>query len=248
MTQTATLEYQSKHLGHRTRLAAVLPAIDVPRPWPVIYLLHGLSDDEKGWLNYTNLAGLHKERPELKGIALLLPDGGRGWYVDHETGPAWGTHLTEEVTAVAESTFGLDGSRRAIAGNSMGGYGSLRVVLDEPDRWKAAAPFSGAFGVAQRDDPHPAFQPGEFRAIFGTDSKNTHRDVIARLADVEHLPPLWIDCGVGDFCIEENRQVHAALEARGIDHAYHEHEGRHDWNTWNRRLPDALAFLAQHLA
>ena len=46
--------------------------------YPVLYLLHGLSDDDTTWLRRTSIERYATE----KGIAVVMPTTHRGWYID----------------------------------------------------------------------------------------------------------------------------------------------------------------------
>ena len=60
----------------------------------------------------------------------------------------------------------------------------------------------------------------------------------------DRLPALRLDCGRDDLLIEENRALHTALDAAGVDHEWHELPGAHDWDYWRAALPAALRFCA----
>ena len=56
-----------------------------------------------------------------------------------------------------------------------------------------------------------------------------------------------IDCGVGDFLIEHNRQFHRHLERLGVPHEYEEFEGEHEWGYWDVHVQEALEFHCRNL-
>ena len=109
---------------------------------PVLYLLHGLSDDESIWLRRTSI-----ERYATQyGLAVIMPDGGRSYYADMFHGGKYWTYLSEELPRVMQSFFRFSTKREDTfaAGLSMGGYGAMKLALHCPEKFAAAASLSGA--------------------------------------------------------------------------------------------------------
>ena len=63
----------------------------------------------------------------------------------------------------------------------------------------------------------------------------------------DQLPPVRFDCGTEDHLLEDSRTIHQELQRLGIPHEYREHPGAHDWDYWERQVPDAIAFHAKVL-
>ena len=61
------------------------------------------------------------------------------------------------------------------------------------------------------------------------------------------LPALRIDCGLGDFLLQDNRRFHQHLEKLGIPHEYAEYPGEHNWAYWDTHVQEAIAFFARAL-
>jgi len=104
---------------------------------PVLYLLHGLSDDHTIWQRRTSI----ERYAEARQIAVVMPAVGRSFYTDMAAGPAYWTYVSEEIPALASALFPLSDQRRdcCVAGLSMGGYGALKLGLRCPGRFAAAA-------------------------------------------------------------------------------------------------------------
>ena len=100
------------------------------RRYPVLYLLHGLSDDHTIWSRRTSIERYAAEYE----LAVVMPDGERGFYTDMMQGPRYWTMLTEELPAIAASFFPISTRREDtyVAGLSMGGYGALKCALRLP--------------------------------------------------------------------------------------------------------------------
>src|SRR4051794_13515456 len=113
--------------------------------YPVLYLLHGSSDDERCWTTHTDIV----ERTAGSNILVVMPDGGRiGFYIDwpvpdrQATVPHWETFHVAELRSLLEQRYGAS-ERRMAAGISMGGYGALRYAIRHPGMFRAVASLSG---------------------------------------------------------------------------------------------------------
>ena len=238
------LHYFSPALGKQTGAYVLLPEA-ATGPFPVLYLLHGLSDDHTIWLRRTALERYLADLP----LAVVMPDGGRGFYCDAVAGYAFETALAVELVDRIDRTFPTQAERegRFVAGLSMGGYGAMKFVLSHPDRFSAGVSHSGAlaFGHSYGSDQDDAFGR-EFGRVLGTDYAGGPNDLFA-LAEKRHaegtLPRLRIDCGVDDFLIESNRAFTTHLTEKGIPHEYAEHPGAHTWTYWDRHIQDSLRFF-----
>jgi putative tributyrin esterase len=210
-------------------------------PYPVFYLLHGLTDDYTGWLRKSRIESYVRDLP----LIVVMPDGFRGFYTNNEEGPPFAKYIGEEIPAFIERTFHAQRTRkgRFIGGLSMGGYGALRIGLEYSDRYASITSHSGALCHATEFQQH--LSPIEQRQIFGDFRKGSPHDLVA-LAQKAHsanaLPRLRIDCGTEDFLLESNRRYHSELDHHGIPHQYAEFPGAHDWDYWDLHVRDALTF------
>jgi S-formylglutathione hydrolase FrmB len=115
--------------------------------YPVVYVLHGVGDDETSWTNPSrgNLAALTGACDAI----FVTPDGGSGstagWYSDWVDGSfQWETFHTQVLPRAIDATFRTQGPKhRAIAGLSMGGFGALSYAARHPGMYAAAASYSG---------------------------------------------------------------------------------------------------------
>jgi S-formylglutathione hydrolase FrmB len=209
-------------------------------PFPVFYLLHGLSDDHTIWSRRTSI-----ER-HVAGLPLIvvMPDGGRGFYCDAVEGPAYERHVMEDVIGFVDRTFRTIPERRGrvIGGLSMGGYGAVKLALKFPQHFCSAVAHSAAFDVRRRIE-RPEIAP-EMRRIFGPTPGGGPDDpfALAEKVDRKLLPALRIDCGREDGLIEENRAFHRHLETLGIPHEFEEFPGAHTWDYWDRHVQEAIVF------
>ncbi len=112
---------------------------------PVLYLLHGMSDDHTIWLRRTSI----ERYAAPLGLAVVMPAVHRSYYTDMHEGGAYWTFVSEELPRIVESLFKVsaDPRDRFVAGLSMGGYGAAKLALRRPDFFAAAASLSGAMDI-----------------------------------------------------------------------------------------------------
>jgi putative tributyrin esterase len=238
--------YFSNALGKQTAAWVLLPEIGKP-PYPVMYLLHGYSDDHTIWLRRTSIERYAANTPAI----IVMPDGGHGFYTDAAEGYAYGKAIGEDLVDRIDRTFHTKSTRegRCIAGLSMGGYGAFHQALTYPDRFCAAHSFSGAVAYGHDTvgfDGKPL--PTARQLILGDNHVGGPKDLFAtaeKIYKAGTLPHLRFDCGVDDFLIEHNRRYHAFLESKKIPHEYEEFPGEHNWEYWDEHITDALKFFEQ---
>ena len=141
------LSFHAATLGQHTGVNVILPdSVRAGERIPVLYLLHGLSDDHTMWCRRTSV---ERYAAPYK-LAIVMPAGHRSFYTDMATGERFFSYLVEELPARMESFFPVSRERagRFVAGLSMGGYGAFKAALNRPLLYAAAGSFSGALDAA----------------------------------------------------------------------------------------------------
>jgi len=242
------------HFGNANALNKMTSAMVIlpegkPGPFPVFYLLHGLSDDHSVWVRRTSIERYVEGLP----LIVVMPDGGRSFYTDAKDRPrfAYETHFVRDLIGFVDGTLQTIPMRegRVIGGLSMGGYGAMKLALKHPDLFCAAVSHSGAVGLASRPLGGDEEWVREWVPVFGENPQGGPEDVfaLAERADRATLPALRIDCGVDDFLVEDNRRFHRHLESLGIPHEYAEFPGGHSWDYWDLHVQEAIAFFTKVL-
>jgi len=208
--------------------------------YPVLYLLHGFSDDASAWtvvgranVILDNLIAQGKAKPML--IVMTLGYGAPEIVSRQRTAPFRDPSLRQrnmdrfrealftEVIPQVEKAYRAapDRNARAITGLSMGGAESLYTGLNNIDRFAWIGAFSaGGFG----DDPNAAFPQLDPKAS-------------------EKLKLLWIACGADDRLLEPNRKLRDWLKSKGIHPTEIETPGAHWWMVWRRNLAEFTPLL-----
>lgn len=244
-------EFQSKSLGRPVRYRVVLPGdyARTTRHYPALYLLHGLYGDYENWETRTDLV----HYAEKYKFIIVMPDAGNSWYVNSATIPQnrYEDFIVDDMVTEAEHSFRIIRSphRRAIAGLSMGGYGALKFALKYPGEFVVAASISGALDpTTDLVNIRPDFEK-ELTAAFGPMGTETRarNDLyfLAQNAVPADTPYLYIDDGTGDWALAGNRKFVSILSSRKFRYEYHEMPGIHDWEYWDRRIPNVLQLVGE---
>ncbi|HVZ96796.1 MAG TPA: alpha/beta hydrolase family protein [Chitinophagaceae bacterium] len=213
---------------------------------PVLYLLHGWSGNYSDWV--LSDPGLLNE-VDKNGFIVVCPDGDYdSWYLNSpvDTTMQYETNVALEIPAYIDAHYRTIASRnaRAITGLSMGGHGALYLALKHKDIFGAAGSMSG--GVDFRPFPDK-WGIKKYLGDYNSNKENWDKNVVINLVDSLQNGELKIifDCGVNDFFIQVNRDLHQKLLDKKIDHDYTERPGEHNWNYWNNSIKYQMLFFHQ---
>jgi S-formylglutathione hydrolase FrmB len=215
----------------------------VPRTdFPLLYLLHGLSDDHSAWLRYTSV----ERYAAAAGLAVVMPAVNRSFYANERTGGRYWDYISEELPTIVGNFLRVsqDPARTYVAGLSMGGYGAMKLALTHPDRFAAAATLSGALDLAELSSREERVEL--FERIFGGPIP-ADADIFQLLeaADVDTLPRIHVSTGTEDApaLVEGNRRFAADLLSKGADVTSDFRPGEHVWQLWDDLLPQVIAWM-----
>jgi S-formylglutathione hydrolase FrmB len=216
------------------------------RHYPVVYLLHGYSDNYAKWV---------KTVPSIKALAtehqliLVCPDGGfSSWYFDSPIDSAfqYESYITKDLLTYVDTHYSTiaDRSARAITGQSMGGHGALYLAIRNKKLFAHAGSMSG--GVDLRFSTKKYDIAKRIGAIETSPQEWDNRSVVNMVSDLKNKDlDLTIDCGINDFFYQINGALHRRLMALNIDHDYIERPGAHNWEYWTNSIKYQLLFFDQ---
>ena len=260
------LTVDSKKLGYPVRYTVYLPPDyeTSDRRYPVVYLLHGYTDDDTGWLQFgeaNRIADLGIAAGQLPPMVLVMPDAKVTWYVnDHSGRVPYEDFFVEELIPHVEASYRVRTERRyrAVAGLSMGGFGALVYAMRHPDLFVACAPMSAALYLPDEVAAYDQARWNEVEGpVYGVGLKGRQRltphwrqynvlDMVARTpAETLRRVRYYIDCGDDDYLYKGNAYLHVALREKEVPHEYRVRNGHHNWDYWRSGLPDALAFIGK---
>lgn len=217
------------------------------KQYPVVYLLHGYS----GWFsNWIIRVPELKELADREQLLIVCPEGGySSWYWDSplDSTSRYETYVAQEVPDHIDRTYRTiaDRSGRAITGLSMGGHGGIYLGFRHADRFSACGSMSGAVDLSFSKNKYDISKRLGDTLNY---AKNWYS--YSTIGSVDDLPAqklsIMIDCGLEDYFIQANRNLHEKLMKKGLPHDYIERPGKHDWNYWRNAIPYQLLFFSRH--
>ncbi len=255
---------KSTIMGKDVRYSVYLPADyeTSERKYPVVYLLHGYTDDNTGWLQFGEI-NRYADKAIADGtippMIIVMPNGDSSWYINSYDGAEkYEDFFVKEFMPYIEKNYHIKAEKkyRGIAGLSMGGYGTLIYALKYPELFAAAAPLSAAVF----DDDAVVSSPESnwtrtFGQLYGRDlkgkdrlSKSWYDNSVLKIVETKSADDLkkvryWIDCGDDDFLTKGNCLLHIALSEKRVPHEYRVRDGAHNWTYWRTGITDALKFI-----
>lgn len=256
-----TIQLDSKQLGKTVACNVILPRdYETSRStrYPVLYLLHGVAGHYSDWGTRTNVA----DYASPYRMIVIMPEGNNGWYTDSATIPAdkYESFILKDLIPDVDRRYRTIQTRygRGIAGLSMGGYGALKFGLKFAGSFAFAGSISGAIAATVWTEENlkgfGVIRDSVF-SVFGPEGSETRRtndvfEIVRSLPAnrVAALPYFYLDCGTEDvLMISFNQQFAALLREKKIPHEYRELPGDHNWEYWDRQIPEVLKIAAQKM-
>lgn len=243
--------YPSPTLGmERRRMTVYTPAgyEDSQESYPVLYLLHGAGGDENAWSELgravqilDNLIAQGKAKPMI----VVMPNGNGGQeavpgeYPNSMYKPSFINPKTMEgsfekafpdIMNYVETHYRTvnDKAHRAIAGLSMGGFHSLYISANYPDKFSYVGLFSAAINRQSKSENAYIYE-------------NLEEKLAAQFAEAPKL--YFIAIGNGDFLYQDNVKYRQLLDKHGYKYEYMETDGGHEWRNWRKYLNHLLPEL-----
>jgi len=234
------------------------------RSYPIVYLLHGYTDDETGWIQFgeiNRLADKAINDGTIPPMIIVMPDAGVTWYInDHDGKVPYEDFFIKEFIPEIEKGLRVRSQKqfRGVAGLSMGGYGSLLYAMKHPDMFVAAAPLSAAIYVESDVIKYEQERWDKVEGVMygkGLSAKDRITDhwkannpfYIAAAQGAESLKKVkyYFDCGDDDFLFRGNSKLHITLRDMEVPHEFRIRDGAHNWTYWRTGITDALAFIGK---
>ncbi|WP_340104293.1 alpha/beta hydrolase [Rhodohalobacter sp. 8-1] len=267
--QTSTiresLPIESSALGKTVEYNIYLPSgyETSNRSYPVLYLLHGYTDDEIGWTQFgevQQITDVASASLAVTDMIIVMPDAGVSWYINSHDGKVnYEDFFIQELIPHVDETYRTRPAKefRAVAGLSMGGYGTLIMATKYSELFTAAAPLSAAVFLDEEITEMPqenwdnALGTPFGEGLEGEDRLTDHyreNSIIDIMAseDPEKLNTVdyYIDCGDDDFLIRGNMELYSTMIQNEINAEFRVRNGAHTWDYWRTALPDVLEFVS----
>ncbi len=258
---------QSKALGREMKYRVYIPNEyrTTSFSFPTLYLLHGLYGNETNWSSpeHGNMQAIcdayFAQHPMEKRI-VVMPDGGNLWYRDSlDDSCKYESFFFNELIPDVERHYRCkhDAASRAIAGLSMGGYGSTLYALRHPDMFSACYAMSPALFTRDdaqnmRDETFKNFLSGRADYKAGDErfteyyDQNDQHLLVSKLGDdVKKNVRFLIDCGDDDGLLSGGVAFFNEARGNGVPCELRVRDGGHTWEYWRTALPMCLEFIAK---
>lgn len=263
--KVVTDSIKSSVLGESVRYNVYLPngfEHDKDAKYPVVYLLHGLSDDYRAWRDkgqMQQVADELMESGEACQMIIVMPNAG-GPDTEHTWNgyfnmPGWAYEdfFFQELLPQVEAKYRAIGDKehRAVMGLSMGGGGSTVYCQRHPEMFSSCYAMS-----AWLDNPQNNVNPGngENKRYYVCEAVREHSalrfveeaddETVARLRTVKW----FFDCGDDDFLFDLSVRIHQLMRGKRIKDELRIRNGVHNWEYWHQALRMALPFASRNFA
>ena len=245
--ETQEIKIYSKTMDKSPNATVILPKTygKTNKKYPVVYLLHGWTGDNKNFTYYDKEIG---KLADLYDMILVMPDGNfNKWYFDSTVNPKYqyGTYVGKEIPEYIDKNYKTikNRSARAITGYSMGGFGAFNAVMDYPETFGNLGSMSGSVDLEKY---HAKWN---IEKIFGAQAdwesvavKNNLYKILDKKINI------ILGCGTEDEFITINRELHQKMIMLDIPHTYIERPGKHDWDYWRTELEFQLLYFSKYLS
>ena len=251
---------KSNVLGVTKYYNVYLPASfknDTQAHYPILYLLHGLTDNHRAWLEKGQMDRVMDELincGEIPPMVVIMPNAGdadtRRIWNGYFNMPGWNYEdfFFQELLPTVEAKYRAGGSKeqRAIAGLSMGGGGSVGYAIAHSDMFIACYAMSAWLTSEKREDADVKDKMAQL-----SNAVHDHDPVtIIEQADEAKLNALrsvkwYIDCGDDDFLFDRNIDLYKAMRQKRFKAQLRVRDGGHTWEYWHNALRLCLPFVSR---
>lgn len=236
-----SIDLYVKALARKTKIDLVIPSLNLQgvlknndeayyqnneKKYPLLICLHGFGDDLNGWQTNTPIIKWCEE----KGIAACFINGENKWYLNMGPIDDFYSLIERDVVDFLYGNFKCLSSKMplAIAGVSMGGYGSLYHYLKNTNKYKACI----ALSPATKPDFVDESKYGTLRELF--------------LNNKDNKLNIYLSIGSRDFIYDHSMELNDFLKENNVGVEYKVVEGYdHSWNLWSHELGNIFDYLKQ---
>ena len=214
--------------------------------YKTLYLLHGLSGNAEEWIRFTKLEYYAKKF----GYIIVMPEVGRSFYTNID-GINYAKYIAEELPNYLSQWFKIPTQKECtyIAGESMGGYGALKIGFSYPKQYQSIAALSPVIHLEELRCmvENKVFEEMGVDEIDRIIYQNDYFDIYKYLDNKpsKDYPSVIQLCGTDDFLIDINRKFYHYAKNK-IDITYRELDGDHEWPVWDIAIQKAIQYFEKY--
>lgn len=263
-SKVETHSLHSKVLGAQREYTIYLPKsyeTETDRKYPVLYLLHGMTDTDRAWFWRGHASEVTDQliaSSEAVEMIIVSPNAGGSFEEGHWNGyfdmPGWKyeTFFFTEFLPHIENTYRITGdkSHRAVAGLSMGGGGAAAYGQKHPELFSSVYAISALMNIPEQGAAQPR-EPGDKLAILTQSVKDNSCVKYVEEANEESKRQLravkwFVDCGDDDFLLDRNIDFFQAMRRANIPCEFRIRDGGHTWEYFHSALYTCLPFVSRN--
>ena len=252
----------SKILGQEVPFNVYLPVgfQDSDATYPVVYLLHGLSDTYDAWVtrgHMKDVVDLLIASGDIVPMVIVMPNAGhpdiRNQWNGYFNMPGWNYEdfFFREFMPQVEKKYRCIGDRehRAVMGLSMGGGGSTSYAQRHPENFSSCYAMSAWLDNGE-NEVGPLDGSDRFALVCRAVHDHSCLDFLrnADAATLERLRTVawFFDCGDDDFLFDLSIEIHRLMKRARVHDELRVRDGVHNWEYWHTALYTALPFASRN--
>ena len=261
--KVVTDSLESKVLGASVKYNVYLPSgfDKSDKQYPVIYMLHGLSDTYTSWVERGGMQTVADEligTGELREVVIIMPNAGgpdiHNTWNGYFNMPGWNYEdfFFKEFLPQVERKYRIisDKGHRAVMGLSMGGGGSTVYCQRHPDMFSSCYAMSAWLENKQGQVGGKDLKKDKLYYVSNAVNEHSALAFIDN-ADDATLQALrtvkwFFDCGDDDFLVRLSFELHMKMKEKGVKSELRVRNGVHNWEYWHTALRTALPYASRN--
>lgn len=230
-------------------------AYNKAKKFPLVYLLHGYSENYKQWSQTTDLQKL----ADQYGFIIVTPDGFTSYYLNSPINKSsrYEDFFFRQLVPKVHQSFNIDDKNIFIGGLSMGGYGALRYFILYSDYFNTAGSTSGALEI-----DYPNFQKvsqqfwqtnrmtDDLTKNLGnpkTENWNNYSISTLLKQNPGFKKPFIFDCGTDDILYPNAENLKLLTDGLKIPATFISQPGDHNTAYWSKSIEHHFVYFKQNI-
>ena len=261
--KVVTDSINSRILGTWVKYNVYLPTgfdTDTQAHYPIVYLLHGLTDTYTAWRDKGQMQAVADElieTGEACPMVIIMPNAGGPNRYEIWNGyfnmPGWSYEdfFFKELLPLVEKKYRAGGSKgqRAVMGLSMGGGGSTVYGQRHTEMFSSVFAMSAWLDSEDMRRREPGVDDRLYllnKAVKDHSALNYVRNADEKTVNELRTVKWFIDCGDDDFLFTQNIRLHQLMRKKRIKSELRVRNGNHNWEYWHYSIRMAFPFVTRN--